>query len=201
MIERSKIDEFIQETTDKWFYQEFDDIVNRNANLLKDFYMIGMPIYEVHYISDEEGRQTLLFSYCSGEKEDIINLIDHESSLMGSRKDMVNFFEVDLKQAVRRWIIELERLSRLVKEQEEFLSKNKYPRKEKDYYLGAVIYSKEHDEKMLKHWDDELKFLRETGPVYQIKPSNQVQRCPRCLKRIQNAEVIKEDQGKLWGEL
>lgn len=204
MADRSKVDEFIREAVKNRFHHTLGGIISQNLSLLRDFYKIAGPIYAVYYIANEEGRPPMaLFGYCGGEKDAIKSLLDHESSYMGSREDIVSFFEVDPGKAVEKWISSIDVISELVKEYEGYLSTDRYPRQKKEItYTKEQFYTtKESDERMLKHWKDELGFLREVGPVYQIKPADQVQRCPRCWRRVQNGMIIKEDRGKIRGEL
>ena len=199
-----RIDEFLKRAlrlTSGLDRKKFDEIVEKNTNFLKSFYGIEEPIYEVRYVSDMEARLVLIFGYCSGEKEAIISLVDHESSVMGSRERIVFLYESELKEAVRTWVNELESLGESIEQTKKYLARSKYPRKGKPF-SERTITRRKSNERLLKFWSDRYFFLKkEVGPVYKVKPSAEIQRCPKCLRRIQKGRVIKEDEGKLWGEL
>lgn len=161
-----------------------------NKDILKGFlpdiqqvYDIQSPIYEVTFIADEEGKTNVLFAFCNGDKEDIKKLVNHASSLMGPRDEMVYFWDRSLEDAVKNWFTLLRHYESLIEMQKLYL-KGSYPRTEDIIpYSGRTWeVTKDRDEERLNRLEQRLQFLKETGPVLRIKPSNEEQICPHCLK-------------------
>jgi len=150
---------------------------------IQQAYDIQSPIYEVRYTSDEEGRTDVLFAFCSGKKEDIKKLVDHASSLMGPRDEMVYFYDRNLEDAVKDWLGSLRHYESLIERQKLYM-KGTYPRTEDiGLHLGITHeVTKKDDERRLNQLEQRLQFLKETGPVVKVKPSNEKQICPHCLK-------------------
>src|SRR4030042_550102 len=150
---------------------------------IQQAYDTRFPIYKVTFIADEEGRANVLFAFCSGEKEDIKKLVDHASSLMGPRDEMVYFWDTSLEEAVKDWFTSLRHFEQLI-EMKKFYLKGSYPRTEDIVpYPGRTWeVTKDLDEQSLLRLGQTLQFLKETGPVFKVKPSREEQICPHCLK-------------------
>jgi hypothetical protein len=147
----------------QWLFLEWD--IKKFLPEIEKMYGIHFPIYQVMYIFDEEGRGTELFAICNGEKEDIRKLVDHASSLMGPRDNMISFLPAELWYAVRVWLSSIRETMDRIEQQESTAKRN---------------------EERLEKLKEKLAILKKVGPVWKIKPSTEEQMCPHCFKIFQD---------------